>query len=160
MITGVSVVVITTLLLLIKPESRDGKAALTARVKIGHFEVPVRITGELQAKKSVDISGPEALRNRNLGIRDIKILDIVPEGTVVDSGDYVARLDKTEALSKLKDIEDELEKRKSEYITTRLDTAMELKELRNRLIDLQYMVEEQKIKMTQSQYEQIGRAHV
>jgi multidrug resistance efflux pump len=126
---------------------------LITEVQHGDFQITVTTTGELQAKESVKIRGPEAIRNRSLGLREIKILDIVPEGTVVDSGDYVARLDKTEALSKLKDIEDELEKRKSEYIKTKLDTAMQLKELRNQLIDLEFRVEEQEIKMKQSQYE-------
>jgi multidrug resistance efflux pump len=78
---------------------------------------------------------------------------MVDEGTVVDSGDYVATLDKTEAMSKLQDIEDELEKKKSEYIKTKLDTAMELKELRNGLIDKEYAVEEKKLRMKQSKYE-------
>jgi multidrug resistance efflux pump len=122
-------------------------------VQQGDFDIRVKTTGELQAKQSVQIRGPEGLRNRSLGIREVKILDMVPEGTVLDSGDYVARLDKTEALSKLQDIEDELEKRKSEYITTKLDTAMELKKLRNQLIDLEYTVEEQRIKVKQSKYE-------
>jgi multidrug efflux pump subunit AcrA (membrane-fusion protein) len=147
------VVAVVAILMLRIPDTGRTSSLLTAKVQHGDFEIPVRTTGELQAKKSVEIRGPEALRNRSLGIREVKILDIVPEGTVVDSGDYVARLDKTEALSKLKDIEDELEKRRSEYIKTRLDTAMELKKLRNQLIDLRYTLEEKRIKVDQSQYE-------
>ncbi len=145
--------VLLALLLIGKSDPGGKNDPLLTRVEKGPFEIAVRTTGELQAKQSAEIRGPEALRNRSLGIREVKILDIVPEGTVVDSGDYVARLDKTEARSKLKDIEDELEKRKSEYITTKLDTAMELKKLRNQLIDLEYAVEESQIKVKQSQYE-------
>ncbi|MFW6096350.1 MAG: efflux RND transporter periplasmic adaptor subunit, partial [Bacteroidota bacterium] len=115
--------------------------------------VVVTTTGELQARQSTEIKGPEALRNRELGLREIKIIDMVQEGTVIDSGDYVAELDQTEALSKLKDIEDELEKKKSEYTKARLDTAMELKKLRNDLIDQELRVEEHKLRMKQSQYE-------
>ena len=129
------------------------ESPLVTEVQQGRFEVLVNTTGELQAKQSVKIRGPEGLRNSSLAIREVKILDLVAEGTVVDSGDYIARLDKTEALSKLQDIEDELEKKRSEYITTKLDTAMELKEARNRLIDLKYAVEEKEIAMKQSQYE-------
>ncbi len=151
----ISVVVVVGLVIVwaVPSGTSQQSGALMSEVKEGRFTVPVRTTGELEAKESVEIRGPEGLRNRSLGLREIKILDLVDEGTLVDSGDYVARLDKTEALSKLKDIEDELEKRKSEYITTKLDTAMELKKLRNQLIDLQYAVEEQEIKVKQSQYE-------
>jgi multidrug efflux pump subunit AcrA (membrane-fusion protein) len=149
------VLALIALLIILIGSSKSDKynSPLVAEVKKGEFEIPVKTTGELQAKKSVQIRGPEALRNRSLGIREVKILDLIPEGTVVDSGDYVARLDKTETLSKLKDIEDELEKRKSEYIQTKLDTAMELKKLRNQLIDLKYTVEEREIKLKQSKYE-------
>ena len=133
--------------------SNKYNSPLVTEVQHGKFEIIVTTTGELQAKESVQIRGPEALRNRSLGLREIKILDIIPEGTVVDSGDFVAKLDKTEAMTKLKDIEDELEKRKSEYIKTKLDTAMEMKKLRNQLIDLGYRLEEQEIKMKQSKYE-------
>jgi len=134
-------------------ESGGSQELLITRVKKGDFQVPVRTTGELQAKRSVEIRGPEAMQSRTLRIREVKILDMVEEGTVVDSGDYVARLDKTEALSELKDIEDELAKRKSAFIKTKLDTAMQLKQRRNQLIDLEYGVEENQIKLKQSQYE-------
>jgi multidrug efflux pump subunit AcrA (membrane-fusion protein) len=150
----VPAIVVAIIILVAGERDRAPRSSrLVAEVQRGQFEVPVQTTGELQAKKSMEIRGPEALRNRSLGIREVKILDLVPEGTVVDSGEYVARLDKTEALTKLKDIEDELEKRKAEYLTTRLDTAMELKKLRNQMIDLEYTVEERKIKLKQSQYE-------
>lgn len=148
-----AVVVVVILLLAGGKDNTPQSSRLLAEVHRGRFEVPVQTTGELQAKKSMEIRGPEALRNRTLGIREVKILDLVPEGTVVDSGNYVGRLDKTEALTKLRDIEDELEKRKAAYITTRLDTAMELKKLRNQMIDMEYTLEEREIKVKQSQYE-------
>lgn len=146
-------VVVLALIFLLDGKSEGSQEPLIARVKKGDFRVPVRTTGELQAKRSVEIRGPEAMQNRTLRIREVKILDMVEEGTVVDSGDYVAQLDKTEALSELKDIEDDLAKRKSDYIKTKLDTAMQLKKLRNQLIDLEYSVEENQIKVKQSQYE-------
>ncbi|MFP3860349.1 MAG: efflux RND transporter periplasmic adaptor subunit [Bacteroidales bacterium] len=136
-----------------KTTRQEENSKLITEVKEGKFEVVVTTTGELQARQSTEIKGPEALRNRELGLREIKIIDMVQEGTVVDSGDYVAELDQTEALSKLKDIEDELEKKKSEYTKARLDTAMELKKLRNDLINQELRVEEHKLRMKQSQYE-------
>ena len=149
-------VIITLVLGYVFIKQADDKkysSPLVTEVQQGEFEIIVTTTGELQSKESVEIRGPEALRNRTLGLREIKILELVPEGTVVDSGEFVARLDKTEAMTKLKDIEDELEKRKSEYIKTKLDTAMGLKKLRNQLIDLEFKLEEQEIKMEQSKFE-------
>jgi hypothetical protein len=63
----------------------------------GKFEVLVTITGELQAERSEQIMGPAELRSRNLRIGNIRIQDLIPEGTVVDSGDYVALLDRSES---------------------------------------------------------------
>jgi multidrug efflux pump subunit AcrA (membrane-fusion protein) len=152
-IVGSVIVVAGLLLLFFSGDYEEDRFSLFAKVQKGKFEVVVTTTGELQAKQSEKITGPEGLRSRSLGIREVKILDLVDEGTVVDSGDYVATLDKTEAMSKLQDIEDELEKKKSEYLKTKLDTAMELKELRNELIDKEYSVEEKKLRMKQSKYE-------
>jgi multidrug resistance efflux pump len=147
------IIVAIVLILIFANKGKKSDSVLVAEVEKGRFEVLVTTTGELQAKESVEIRGPQGLRNRRLGIREVKIIDLVPEGTVVDSGDYVARLDKTETLTKLKDAEDELEKRKSEYIKTKLDTAMKLKQARNELIDLEFAVEEKKIAMKESKYE-------
>ncbi len=150
----ISLIILAFVLILIfTGKGKKSDSVLVAEVEKGRFEVLVTTTGELQAKESVEIRGPQGLRNRRLGIREVKIIDLVPEGTVVDSGDYVARLDKTETLTKLKDAEDELEKRKSEYIKTKLDTAMKLKQARNELIDLEFAVEEKKIAMKESKYE-------
>ncbi len=135
---------------------QDDKTAgqLTTEVEKGKFEILVTTTGELQAKSSVDITGPTKLRNsRSLRIRDIKIQDLIPEGTVVDSGDYVATLDRSEAANNLKDMQDELEKMQSQYLKTQLDTTMQLRELRDQLVNLKFALEEKQIVLDQSKYE-------
>ena len=135
---------------------QDDKTAgqLTTEVEKGKFEILVTTTGELQAKSSVDITGPTKLRNsRSLRIRDIKIQDLIPEGTVVDSGDYVATLDRSEAANNLKDMQDELEKMQSQYLKTQLDTTMQLRELRDQLVNLKFALEEKQIVLDQSKFE-------
>ena len=131
----------------------DGEMKLTTGVKKGDFEILVSVTGELQAENSVEIRGPSNLRSRNLRLRSIKIQDMVPEGTVVDSGDWVATLDRSEADNSLKDIADELEKTESQYTKTKLDTTIQLRQLRDELINLKFSMEEMKIALEQSQYE-------
>ncbi len=122
-------------------------------VQRGHFEILVTVTGELQAEHSVKIMAPAELRSRNLRFSQIKIQDLIPEGTVVDSGDYVAMLDRSAADNSLKDMLDELEQLQANYTKTRLDTTMLLRGLRDQLINLNYAVEEAKITLEQSVYE-------
>ncbi len=127
---------------------------LSVKVEKGEFEILVTVTGELQAKKSVDIIGPSELRNsRSLRIRNIKIQDLIPEGTVVDSGDYVGELDRSEVGTNLKDLEDELETAESQYLKTQLDTTMQLRELRDQLVNLYFALEERQIVLDQSKFE-------
>jgi len=69
-------------------------------VEKGEFKIYVNATGELQAKRSVEIRGPQGMRSA--GIYQTNITDLVTEGTVVKKGDYVASLDRTEVSTKIK----------------------------------------------------------
>jgi HlyD family secretion protein len=126
---------------------------LEVPVEFGTFEVAVSVTGELQAKNSTEIRAPVELRNREFRFRSIKIQDLIPEGTVVDSGDWVATLDRSEADNNLKDVMDELETIESQYTKTKLDTTMALRNLRDELINLNFATEEAEINLEQSQFE-------
>lgn len=121
-------------------------------VKFGQFIIDVSTTGELEAKSSENIYGPENLRSLQIW-SDIRINQLIPEGTLVDSGDFVASLDQTEVMSKLKDLESELEKLESQYTKTMLDTSLNLRAARNDLINLKFGLEEQQIKVEQSKFE-------
>ena len=129
----------------------DKNQQITAKVKKGNFPIEVTTTGELIAKSSEKIYGPQALRQ--IQIWQVKIQDIIADGTVVDSGQYVATLDRTEISNKMKDEETNLEKLESQMTKTRLDTSLELRNARDELINLQYALEEKKITLEQSKYE-------
>ncbi len=124
---------------------------ITAIVKKGSFPIEVTTTGELVAKSSEKIYGPAGLRQ--IQIWQVKIQDIIPDGTVVDSGQYVATLDRTEISNKIKDEETNLEKLESQMTKTRLDTSLELRSARDELINLTFALEEKKITLEQSKYE-------
>lgn len=126
---------------------------LFTTVKKGKFEVLVNVTGELEAMNSENIMAPTELRNENIRIYQVKIQDLIPEGTYVDSGQYVATLDRTEVTSKLRDAEDELEKRRAEFTKTQLDTSINLRSLRDQLVNLKYDMEEKSITLEQSKFE-------
>ncbi len=149
-----SVLAVVIAFLIFRPGKADGVKQLSVKVERGEFEILVTTTGELQAISSVEIIGPSELRNsRELRIREIKIQDLVPEGTVVDSGQYVATLDRTEVSTSLKDLQDELESAESQYLKTQLDTTMQLRELRDQLINLRFTMEEKQIVLDQSKFE-------
>lgn len=152
---GIAVIfVIIIAILIFKPGKIDALKQLTVKVEKGEFEILVTTTGELQAKSSVDIKGPSELRNsRSLRIREVKIQDLVAEGTVVDSGDYVGELDQSELATNLKDLDDEVETNESRFLKTQLDTAMQLRDLRNQLVNLEFVMEEKQIVLDQSKYE-------
>lgn len=129
----------------------DKNKQLTAKVKKGTFPIEVTTTGELIAKSSEMIYGPTGLRQ--VQIWQVKVQDIIPDGTVVDSGQYVATLDRTEISNKIKDEETNLEKYETQLTKTRLDTSLDLRNARDELLNLKYGLEEKKIVLEQSKYE-------
>lgn len=149
----VAILVIVILAIVFGNSKEDNVVQLETKVKKGEFEILVSVTGELQSSNSEKIMGPRELGNRRMGIREVKIQDLIPEGTVVDSGQYVATLDRSEVSLKLKDIEDEIEKLESQYIKTKLDTTIKLRDLRDELVNLKFAKEEAQIVLEQSKFE-------
>ncbi len=145
--------VITAAIIYSVASREDLAKPLETEVRMGRFEILVTVTGELQAQTSTNIMAPMLLRSRELRLHRIKIQDLIAEGTVVDSGDYVATLDRSEADNSYKDISDELEVRESEYTKTKLDTTITLRELRDEMINLKFNMEEAEITLEQSQFE-------
>ncbi|MCF8303460.1 MAG: efflux RND transporter periplasmic adaptor subunit [Bacteroidales bacterium] len=131
--------------------SESGSQQIAVPVKKGEFVISVTTTGELEARNSEQIYGPSGLRQ--IQVYQVKISKMVPDGTVVDSGDFVAELDKSEITNKIKDLESELEKLRSQYTKTRLDTSLTLRSARENLVNLQYAMEQKKIELKQSKYE-------
>lgn len=124
---------------------------ITTKAFVGDFEDLVVSTGELMAKNSEDINVPVSIQR--FGIYRVQISDIIPEGTYVDSGDYVATLDKTDITSKINDVLVELDKAQSQYTQTQLDTSLTLREKRNAIDKLEFEVKQKKIELDQSKYE-------
>ncbi|MGE5383042.1 MAG: efflux RND transporter periplasmic adaptor subunit [Omnitrophica WOR_2 bacterium] len=124
---------------------------IIASVVYGDFKIDVTTSGELEAKNSENIMGPAGMREAR--IWQVQISDIVPEGTLVDSGQYVASLDRSEITNRMKDLESELEKLESQFIKTKLDTSMDMRAAREELINLKYALEERNITVEQSIYE-------
>jgi len=131
--------------------STSGGASILTEVQKGTFEINVNTTGELQANSSENIMGPSRLRQ--IGVWQVKITDLVPEGSRVKKGDYIGMLDRSEISGHLKDLESELQKSESEYTKIKLDTTLEMRMARDELINLNSAVEEKSIVLEQSKYE-------
>src|SRR5258705_12523443 len=91
----------------------SAEAALFTTVKSGAFKVVVTTTGELRARKFVQVSGPAAAPTVN-GYQP-KIASIVPEGSLVKAGDVIADLDKQPIATRLADVTLNLQKAQADF---------------------------------------------
>lgn len=152
-----------------KLTSGKGETEVFTEVTHGMFEITVSNSGELLAEKSLDIKGPDIIQlmqrqNQNRGgggrgrgpqmmIMELKIQDLIPEGTMVSPGDYIAQLDRSSYSNTLKDAQDQLKTLEANLEMKILDTTVALTGLRDEIKNQRYQVEEAKITLDQSKYE-------
>jgi HlyD family secretion protein len=156
-----------------KLTSREDKTKIYEEAKKGTFEITVTNSGELLAEKSLDILGPsigDTKKNSNQGgnrsggssrggsgfdfhVTDFKIQDMVPEGTIVKKGDYIAQLDRTSYYNSLRDAITNLNTLQTNVERKILDTAVTLTNLRDDIKNQMYIVEEDTIDLAQTIYE-------
>jgi HlyD family secretion protein len=74
----------------------------TFTVKKDNFLVSLTESGEISAKNSISIAAPRVRGG-------LKIIHLVPEGTYIKKGDVVAKFDPTDAMTKLREAEAQLE---------------------------------------------------
>lgn len=155
-VTTALVVVLTTvaLLIFVRLTSKKTTEELNfADAVKGNFEISVSNAGELVAENSVEIKGPDIVGNRRFRSAGIKIVDLVPEGTMVKKGDYIATLDRSTFENTLKDETDNLKTIQTELNMKILDTAVTLSSLRDDIKNQTFAVEEAGITVDQSKYE-------
>ena len=145
------IAVVVVLFFAFKGSGKTETKEILITPETGTFIVDITTTGELEAKNSVKIQGPTRLRD--FRIYNVTINDIVPEGTIVSKGDWIANLDRSEFNTKLQDKQIEVEKAQSQYIQTQLDTALQMRQARDELINLKYAVTEAELVLEQSAYE-------
>ena len=125
--------------------------SLTVTLKKGEFINEVVTSGEALSSSLKKINGPANLRNFRLN--QIKIQDLIPEGTIVKKGDYVGRLDPSSVNEQIIDKRLNLETAQSKYTQQQLDTTLTLKQERNGIKDLSFSIQETKLELKQSTYE-------
>ena len=131
--------------------SSDGELYLTTQVNKGDFISEVITSGEAQSTSLKKINGPANLRKFRL--REIKIQDLIPEGTIVKKGDYIGRLDPSDVNEQIIDARLNLEGAEAKFTQQQLDTTLSLKQERNSLKDISFNREETRLELKQSIYE-------
>jgi len=149
----VALAAIIVLIMIGKAAKRKDIANLYVEAKQGLFEIVVSTTGELQAENSQDIKGPDFTQSRQIRAAEIKITDLVPEGTQVKAGDYICTLDRTSFDNTLKDEMERLTTQEANLEVKILDTAVTLSDLRDNIKNLRFSVEEANITLEQSKFE-------
>ncbi len=130
---------------------KAGDNSLLASVQKSAFEVQVMTTGELRSRTETKIMAPQGLRQ--LDIYQVKIANLVPEGTIVKQGDFVASLDNSDVMTKLNQQKLELDKQEAQYTQAKLDTMLDLRAARDELVNLRYDLQTSKLEKEQSKYE-------
>ncbi|MCE2902487.1 MAG: efflux RND transporter periplasmic adaptor subunit [Gemmatimonas sp.] len=135
--------------------ARDGNSAGAAAsivpVTQGDFTVVVTTAGELRARKFVQITLPQ--NTQQAEAYQLKIQTIVPEGTVVKTGDVVADLDRSPLASKMQEVTLALQKAEAQHTQAQLDTTLTLSQAREDLRNMQLQLEEKRIAKDQAQFE-------
>jgi RND family efflux transporter MFP subunit len=126
-------------------------SSLVARVKKGEFKVIVNTSGELRAKKFVQITGPMNMQAAN--VYNVKIASIVPEGTAVKEGDIVADLDRSPVATRLNEVTLALQKAEAVHEQAMLDSTLNLSKAREDIRTMELGLEEKKLAKEQAIYE-------
>ncbi len=126
---------------------------ITCKVERGDFQVEIFSSGELESENSESVNIPSKLNDRSLRIYEIAITDLIEEGTIVDSGDYVATLDHQAVEEKIKADQDKMEKSLTQYQDAKIDSSLNLSNQRDQIINAELDLEEKRIVMDESIYE-------
>jgi len=122
-------------------------------IKKENFEAIISCKGEIQSEKAVLINFPDILSDRMLGIYQSQIKDLVPEGTVVKKGDYVALLDEGRIKQLTQQNMESLQKVSASFNDSKLDSAVTLSTSRDDLEQLEFDLRYKKIDVEQAVYD-------
>jgi len=133
--------------------NKDESVLLTAKVQRSDFIVKVYSSGQIESENKKNIPVPEKLSDRSLRVWSLKITELVEEGSYVDSGDFVARLDPDAVQEQIKNVQDEMEKALTEYQDAKIDSSLNLSNQRDAITNARLDREEKSIVVNESVYE-------
>jgi len=136
---------------LLARDSGTEDSSVVARVRRGEFKVTVTTSGELRAPRSVKMTAPPNAQQANQ--HQMKIVTIVPEGTIVKEGDLVAELDRTNLATRMNDVNIALTKATAVAEQAMLDSTLNLSKAREDIKTLELGLEEKRLAKEQAVYE-------
>lgn len=123
------------------------------QAELSDFVVDIETKGEVVAGSSVSIYMPDIFFTDKIGMYEIKITDIVPEGTFVKKGDYLATLDHSVVDKEIEEEQTNIDKLLEQLDVAKLDSTVRLSEQRNKITQAADNLEEKKLLLEQSKYE-------
>ncbi|MEI6677594.1 MAG: HlyD family efflux transporter periplasmic adaptor subunit [Mariniphaga sp.] len=141
------------LIIFFSRSKKTDEQEITCKVLKGAVEVKVHTSGQLESENSENIDLPAVLSGQNVRVYEIKITDLVEEGTVVDSGQYIATLDHKVIEEVLTAARLELETAAAVIEDAKLDSNLSLSNYRDLIVNSKSDVEERKIVLAESVYE-------
>jgi hypothetical protein len=145
-------IIITSIFFTRRQNKSEQSGDQVGKATKGAFHVSVEATGELSAKRSEVIKAP-SIEMQSAGLYQTTISNLIPEGTTVKAGDFVAELDRNELGNKIKAVQTDMEKVTTQLDQAKIDTALELRSIRDQVINLEFAKEEKRILVQQSSYE-------
>jgi multidrug resistance efflux pump len=136
---------------LLARDTGNDESPLVTRVRKGEFKVMVTTSGELRARKFVQITIPP--NTQQAQVYQMKIASIVPEGTLVREGDVVAEIDRSGVAAKHAEVSLALQKAEAVYEQAMLDSTLNLSKAREEIRTMDLGLEEKRLAKEQSVYE-------
>ncbi len=143
---SIIILIIVVLLFSFSKEPAIDSNIPTYTVKRDVFLLSILESGEIKAKNSISISAPRVRGS-------LKIVQLVPEGNYVKPGEVIAKFDPTEALSKLKDAESQLEISRSNKDKLLANHQSQMAQMKSDLKSSELSFELSKLNMEQMKFE-------
>lgn len=125
----------------------------TFQVRYVNFDKYIETKGEIHGKDAFFIVLDDIFKENDLRLSSMVIRDMVPEGTIVEKGDWVATLDQAQINQRIQENRDELERRRAFLNDAKIDSTITLTNLRQRIAELEFDLQYRKLDLDQAQYE-------
>ena len=145
-IAAVLLVILASIGMAFRMVKRDPKVA-TYKVARGEFVIDISQSGELDATRFVSVSQNPRRWDQ------VRIINLVQDGTMVKEGDFLIQFDTTNATKEVTDRTNELEQAKAELASTNASIESGMKQLENSFKSQQYDFESNKLTYELAKFE-------
>ncbi len=121
--------------------------ALLFTVKRGELVISVPMDGELEAVESFIVKAPSNLWG------NIRIVRLVPEGSVVKKGDFLIQFDTSEQMQKLQEAKNKYETALASLASTKADIQNQMADLESNIKMEKYSLEQARLRAQNAIYE-------